>query len=657
MPRRLLALAALVAVLFLTVPLLAAVEVSEQPAPEKLGGVKLHVKNEFFTLDFVPMGGYASSLQTRYSDRDWLWTGSALADSGHLFLDNWMGDLYPGELCFLKRDYEVLQKGPDVVEIKFTCTTKQKFLLEKTITVRAGSPAVHCVLRLTNQGNETLTRGLWPKTDVALSGIKPHTYYYRPYERGVLVNGWSEEKKTNVGEDWLRTPTEGWTAALQADHNEGLVWLMDYNWLRTLYDCLSCWTVEWFYDELPFPPGYKWETAYDMILLKGFTNMAHAAPTVLAGMTMEAKKAFDLVNPDNPDRPDLVQITHTLSRSTLGDLTDVKLTSQLLEVDTAQVHPLKDVTTDKLTWEPVELVQSTECNPDIRLLCQALLTATGPDGQPVSENYEYYWPGVGGEKFNLVAGAIQATYYRPPPKKVKQFPKPKGLKYVLNFPARALEFRGPGYGKLRLMEAAARAGIRDWIGSYFSFTWAGGKCTKAPVSYEEAYSYDLYVLNGVNAQSLTDFGQEALRDYVAAGGALLMTGGFFSYGAGGYADSPLAEMLPVKFSDQLPDLQQLQPPAPLRVGRDAQALAGVKWAASPLCFWRHRLRPKPEAWVELGAGDQPLLICGTFGKGRVAVLASTALGDPQPGQTPYWEDPTWLDNMAKLMHWLVFEKK
>lgn len=642
---------------FCCTPLLAAVQVEELPAPEAQGGAKLRVKNEYFTLEFVPQGGYASSFQTRYSDREWLWTGTALVDSGHLFLDNWMGENYPGELCFLPREYEVRQAGPELVEIKFTCVTKQKFLLEKTISVRAGSPAVHCVLALTNQGNDTITRGLWPKTDVAISGIKPRTYYYRPYGRGVLVDGWSEEKQGNVGEDFLRTPTEGWTAAIQADQNEGLVWLMDYNWLRTLYNCLSCWTVEWFYDELPFPPGYRWETAYDMILLKGFANLAYASPTLLTGITMEAKKAFDLVNPDNPDRPDLVQVTHTLSRSTLGELTDVTLHAELMEVDTGEVHPLPEVTTGRLTWEPVELVQSVECNPDIRLLCKVQLTATGPDGAPVRESYEYYWPGVGGEKFNLVAGEILATYYRPPPRKVKTFPKPQGIKYTRNFPLRALEFRGPGYAKLRLMEAAARAGVREWVGSYFSFSWAGGKCTKAPVSYEEAYSYDLYVLNGVNAQSLTDFGQEALRDFVAAGGALLMTGGFFSCGAGGYADSPLAEALPVRFSDKLPDLEQMRPPAPVRLGGEARALAGASWLASPLCFWRHRLTPKPEAWVELGAGDLPLLVCGTYGEGRVAILAGTAMGDPQPGETPYWEDPAWLDNMAKLIQWLVLDKR
>lgn len=633
----------------------AAVEVSERPVPEAEGGVRLQVKNEYFTLEFNPLGGYACSFRTRYSDRDWLWPGSALVDSGHLFLENWLGDgYYPNELTFLKREHEIVERGPDVVVLKFSAITKDKFLVEKTFTIRAGSPAVRCDLAMTNQSPETVTKGLWPKTDLHISGIKERNYYYRPYQHGVLVTGWNEEQKTNLGEDFLRTPAQGWTAALQADEREGLVWLMDYNWLRTLYNCHSCWTVEWFYDDLPLTPGYRWATSYDMILVKGFDNISHASATLIAGTTMEAKKAFDLVNPDNPDRPDLVQITHTLSRSTLGDLADVQITCELVEVDNAVTHPLPPLSVARLTWEPVELTHSVQCNPDIRLVCKVNLTATGPQGEAVAEAYEYYWPGVSGEKFNLVAGGLAPTYYRQPPRKTKEFPKPEGIKYVRNVPTRALEFRGPGYSKLRLMEAAARAGIGEYIASYFTFDLFGGKCDRVPTSYPEMHSYDLVILNGVNAQSLTEFGQIAIRDFVEAGGAALVTGGFFSYGPGQFVGTPIAEFLPVRLTGKPFDLEQFSPPAPVRTTSQSRLLANARWAREPLCYWRHRLGPQPGAWVELAAGDKPLLVCGTFGAGRVAALCSAAFGDPASGEMPYWEDPAWVENMARVMRWLVY---
>jgi len=634
---------------------LAAVEVSERPVPEAEGGVRLRVTNEYFTLEFNPLGGYASSFRTRYSDRDWLWQGSALVDSGHLFLENWLGDgYYPNELTFLRREYQILERGPDTVVLKFTAVSKEKFLVEKTLTVEAGSPVVQCDLAMTNQSAETVTKGLWPKADLHVSGLKERNCYYRPYEHGVLVTGWNEEKKTNLGEDFLRTPVEGWTAALQAEQREGLVWLMDYNWLRTLYNCHSCWTVEWFYDDLPLTPGYRWATSYHMILVKGFDNVSHASPTVIAGTILEAKKAFDLVNPENPDRPDLVQITHTLSRSTLGELADVKISGELLEVDNAVTHPLPPLSVARLTWDPVELTHSVPCNPDLRLLCKVNLTATGPDGQPVAEAYEYYWPGVSGEKFNLVAGGIAPTYYRRPPRKVKEFPKPEGIKYVRNVPTRVLEFRGPGYSKLRLMEAAARAGVGEYLASYFTFDLFGGKCDRVPTSYPEMYSYDLIILNGVNAQSLTEFGQIAIRDFVEAGGAALVVGGFFSYDPGQFAGTPLAEFLPVRLAGKPFDLEQFTPPAPVRSTSQSRILAGATWARQPLCYWRHRLGPQPGAWVELAAGDKPLLVCGTFGGGRVAALCSSAFGAPAAGETPYWEDPAWVDNMARVIRWLVY---
>jgi hypothetical protein len=254
-------------------------------------------------------------------------------------------------------------------------------------------------------------------------------------------------------------------------------------------------------------------------------------------------------------------------------------------------------------------------------------------GKPVREQYEYYWPGAGGEKFNLVAGKNEATYTRPLPRKVRQYPKPEKLSYGVHTPLRLLEFRGPGAVKLKVMEAAEKVGFGDRRISYFSTDWSGGKCSLVPSGYEDVFSYDLFVLNGVSAQSLTDFGLQALRDFVTAGGSLLVFGGFYSLGPGGYADSQLAEVFPVKLGGKFYQ-DRLTAPAPVKVSSQARSLRGARWGGAPLCCWRQRVQPKEGAWTELTAGDKPFLVCGTYGKGRVAVVASAAFGDLQPGQTP-----------------------
>lgn len=62
------------------------------------------------------------------------------------------------------------------------------------------------------------------------------------------------------------------------------------------------------------------------------------------------------------------------------------------------------------------------------------------------------------------------------------------------------------------------------------------------------------VLSNIGYSSLPEPVRDGLADYLAHGGSLLITGGPQSYGSGGYADTPLADLLPLKPSrdDWLP---------------------------------------------------------------------------------------------------------
>ena len=86
-----------------------------------------------------------------------------------------------------------------------------------------------------------------------VSGIKENNRYFRPSSRGVNEAGWDRKTGSMTGDDYVKTPYEGWTAALNTETGEGIVWLMDYNWLKWLYNCPSCWTTEWVYDYAVIP--------------------------------------------------------------------------------------------------------------------------------------------------------------------------------------------------------------------------------------------------------------------------------------------------------------------------------------------------------------------------------------------------------------------
>jgi len=249
-----------------------------------------------------------------------------------LFVDHFLGQPFPGELAQAKYNSQVLERGPDRVVIEFQTTNKDNVVVFRKMTFTTDSPVIRVNFGMINQGAQSIVWGLWSQSPMYVSGVKENNRYFRPDCRGVNASGWNEKTKCMDGDDYVRHPYAGWTAALNTQTGEGLVWLVDYNWLKWLYNCNTAWTIEWFYYYTNLPKGGKWETEYDMLLVKGFPCFCHASTNLVAGMTMAPAKPGDASS-------DLA-ITHFLGRSMAGDLRDAKLTATLRGVDSKEAHLL-----------------------------------------------------------------------------------------------------------------------------------------------------------------------------------------------------------------------------------------------------------------------------------------------------------------------------
>ena len=76
-----------------------------------------------------------------------------------------------------------------------------------------------------------------------------------------------------------------------------------------------------------------------------------------------------------------------------------------------------------------------------------------------------------------------------------------------------------------------------------------GAASSLPSSYEGLSRYETVFLSNVPGESLTEEQQRALRDHVAvAGRGLIVAGGNQSFGAGGYSDHLMDDILPVRSS-------------------------------------------------------------------------------------------------------------
>lgn len=174
--------------------------------------------------------------------------------------------------------------------------------------------------------------------------------------------------------------------------------------------------------------------------------------------------------------------------------------------------------------------------------------------------------------------------------------------------------------------------------------------------------YAAYVLGDVDAAAFQPNELKALAELVESGTGLVVLAGERSFGAGGYAETPLADVFPIatRNADRLPldaDLADFDAAAPesqkLRFDGEFRVAPNVRdgrpdfvaqlnldpkknvetWGRLPALSSVYRVgTPKPGATTALVAGgslsdgaplkELPLLVLNRFGEGRVATLAT-----------------------------------
>jgi uncharacterized membrane protein len=166
-----------------------------------------------------------------------------------------------------------------------------------------------------------------------------------------------------------------------------------------------------------------------------------------------------------------------------------------------------------------------------------------------------------------------------------------------------------------------------------------------PTNLAESFQpgkYDVYILGDIDATAFPNGELAALAKCVQRGAGLVMLGGFQSFGAGGYADTPLANVLPIvmnRFERQTlnetlrtdlhwPGPLSMRPTAlgqmhfALMLAGNPQESAAV-WAKLPPLEGANKFRGlAPGVVILASAGnDKPLLVAHNYGDGRVMAFA------------------------------------
>lgn len=128
----------------------------------------------------------------------------------------------------------------------------------------------------------------------------------------------------------------------------------------------------------------------------------------------------------------------------------------------------------------------------------------------------------------------------------------------------------------------------------------------------------------------------AIRNYVAAGGGLVMVGGYLTFqgieAKAQYAGSAIEDCLPItmhRHDDRVECPQGVGP----AVVTDHPIAAGLE-GTWPALLGYNQIMARPTATVVAKVGQDPLIVAGTFGAGRSVAFASDC--------GPHWAPPDFV---------------
>ena len=153
------------------------------------------------------------------------------------------------------------------------------------------------------------------------------------------------------------------------------------------------------------------------------------------------------------------------------------------------------------------------------------------------------------------------------------------------------------------------------------------------------------VLANVDTLLLKPSRMERIKNFVANGGGLVVLGGECAFERGGYTNTPLAEILPVTMK---PEYMIPAYPKGLTLKRAPGATWLPAFTGNAAAFFVQTLVPKPDATVQMLAGELPAIISGNYGKGRVVAVALSSTGE---GPNAFWDWPEWPKLLGQAIDW------
>jgi uncharacterized membrane protein len=170
-----------------------------------------------------------------------------------------------------------------------------------------------------------------------------------------------------------------------------------------------------------------------------------------------------------------------------------------------------------------------------------------------------------------------------------------------------------------------------------------------PQSYEDLFNYDGLVMCDIGVANWSVSARYMIKQWIEAGGRLIVLGGPYTLGQGGMQGTFLEEVLPVTLKGPY-EVVRCEPPLAVSLERLADG-GRPACREAPVIFWRHDVSIRNGASVLAWAGEHPLVVEQRFGAGRTLVFTGTTLGEAGPAGNPrpFWETEPWRSLLERMV--------
>lgn len=580
-----------------------------------------------------------------------------LKAGGGLLQDNiWEQDWRFQELRGKWYDYVITKRGPDEVQVVFETKLagwigadksgiKSKLLedvkIRRTVTLQQGTPYFLFDVELINEGTCAKLPLYWSHNSAVLDAVGGD-HEFRPSDLGI--------NELPGGSDYVYHFNQGWSASVSPSRREGVVYLMDYDYIQFLYNCGTT-TSEWIYDNLLILMGRPVKTRIYILPTMGLEKVDHATEYFIT-QTKPSRVNGEL----------RVQYKVTASYQKVRKLTFVpELVYNLMGGESERKRAtLPPVEFTELGVEPQmrETVFKEPCNDPVIIRTTAFMEMA--DGTQQQRVFEYFHIG----DYSLGKN-VQKDMHTPVARLDKRAQNP-----FIPVPAENLTVNRKDFKVFAILGANSRVlGLEDSlravpnlsldVGYHPGFEVFQTGLTDFPYDYDRLFDYRVMVLNNALFDMARFVGMSIFANYLDRGGGLVYGGGENVLGlTKSNTNHPIYRYLPVEMKSRiLKETVQLNSPV-----KEHPIFTGVNLDNLPYTYFHQNVKVRPDAPGEvkvlLKAGDQPfIVVCEQKTGQRTVVVLGLPFGDPaeNPGKPAFYAWPEWKKLYANLVRYAAHD--